>query len=476
MESREKKETFKSYMSNKYYSIIGRIHLFCMVVRLRWIGTFLIILFILENITGWSDFFNRFSIEIMLKDLSFCVTLLIALIIALFVEIIRYQLLARKIIMLSLSKSEKHALKSSIKLTQVDIQSGYKLLFFKRKEDCASGEEFDSCENDNAEDECYVMSNRVNRYLQKGSSTEIYKPHLFIESQSYRLPEEIRLLVPRIMRHNLKKGNKYIYNGQLLRQNQSMYFNEQGKIDPLTLSRVGYYDGQCTHEIVYKNFVSRDHVGVTSGKVLMLNEENQLRPIEHSHSALFLGASTLVFTKDHKILIALQGTKAKVNPNRYVPSGSGSVQWHSDYRVTGYTVLEDVLIHAMEREFCEEWNLPDRSINNIRLKTAIIGYCLLIERGGKPDYFGLTYLDMTYEELSKINKGCFVSGKECVFQQETDEILSFHDADDFCVQLENCCHRNRHNLSIQLYLMTKILCTMVQEGSLTDFLNKLTAL
>ena len=93
----------------------------------------------------------------------------------------------------------------------------------------------------------------------------------------------------------------------------------------------------------------------------------------------YIGASTIVITKDNCLIIGKQGDYSRANAGRYAPSGSGSVNY-SDLKLSND--FNSIIINAMEREFCEENNYS----SNNKIKTIIIGYARLLERGGKPDF------------------------------------------------------------------------------------------
>lgn len=63
-------------------------------------------------------------------------------------------------------------------------------------------------------------------------------------------------------------------------------------------------------------------------------------------------------------------------------------------RKTGFA---DFITYAMERELMEESHLKKEHI----IKTCVCGYIRILDRGGKPDFFGITFLNCNEKEADK---------------------------------------------------------------------------
>ena len=298
----------RKILINKYfYAITGRIDLFYTAVKQYFGWTLLILSVLLNNLFSFRDslsFFFNLNLE---KYLTPFWLLLLVLVSALVMSFRRYHKLIENIMIETLDESDKTALKETLSLPHDYQKSGYQVSVFEKG---TYGKEY------------YVMSPVINQLLQEGKNSP-----LLIKAPSYHLPAVLLELLPKIMKVNLSK-NRFMNNGKLVRQHQSLlveHFKDGGHIG---IGKVGYYDGQCSHEIVYKNFYHQQEIGLYfSGKTLLSNEDNELYSLTNSRSANFLGASTLVITADRHLLIARQGANSKANRNRYAPSGSGSVEW-----------------------------------------------------------------------------------------------------------------------------------------------------
>lgn len=437
----------KQLLFNKYfYAITGRMDVFYTALRQYFLWTILIVSVIINQIFLLKDFLNFFfhiNLEKLVPARIIWIFIIIVLV-SIYIAYRQYKNLIAQITIENLDKTEKDALKESIVLSPSYLQSGY---------------EVQTYDNGDYGLEYYVMSSKINRALQDGKGSL-----KVVKNPAYKLPKAIVDLMPKIMQINLS-GNRFMNNGRLLKQNQSLFLQTLDAQLPIGVSKVGYYDGQCSHEICFKKFYHSEEVGTYfDGKSLLVNDDNVFYSLAASKNANFLGASTLVFTSDGYILIARQGLNSKANRNRYVPSGSGSVEWKKDYQKTGYQQLDQILISAMEREFCEEWGLPTSYRKS--MKTCLIGYARLVERGGKPDYFGISYLDKTFAEL-KNGKGN-ITLKEAGLQQESDIELQFSNISDISPILEQFCNEKASDnlLSVQVYLFKEIIKEMAQDGQL----------
>lgn len=84
------------------------------------------------------------------------------------------------------------------------------------------------------------------------------------------------------------------------------------------------------------------------------------------------------------------------------------------------------LTKAMERELSEESHIPAKNI----IKTEICGYIRILERGGKPDFFGITFLSCTKEEAEDL----FIRKKTEVVYEEIKKNRDIMDFDEVYCQ------------------------------------------
>lgn len=321
-------------------------------------------------------------------------------------------------------------------------------------------------------DEYYIESEKFNEELQNGRQFQ-YKDMRC----RYRLPESVKKLVPKLMENVFNKPG-IAFNGRLLRQASHLGISDK----TVLVQKVGYFDGQCSHEIVFKQFYSPEQIDVFfEGKSLLMSEKGLIYNLGHSPCANFLGASTLVITKDKYILLQKQGFFSMANRGRYAPSGSGSVDYKDIKRASKHyrrneknLKFNDILSFAMEREFCEECNYELKEMPYV-MKTMLVGYVRLLERGGKPDYFGFSYLD---RNIAKGQERDHYSGdirKKEYGWTDRIEAIPFDTWDELPEALEREVKRYTEEckISIQLYLLMKYLKEMKKRGVLMERLKEL---
>lgn len=312
-------------------------------------------------------------------------------------------------------------------------------------------------------EELYMDSTRFNQMLQD----EKNKITFSLRKRGYELPEDVKPLVPAVMEKAFS-GNRLIYNSSLLRQASHIDVDERNK--KVILQSAKYFAGQCSHEIVYKEFVQPDDISVSfKGSSLLCDKDKTLYDLDYSTCANFLGASTLVFTNDGRIIIGKQAVHSAANKDRFAPSGSGSVDLADIKRARKYyggdVSFNDVLKFTMTREFCEECGYSLENTKD-KMKTYLIGYVRLIERGGKPDYFGFSTLnessDVLQQHIDESEKG-LVDRMVTLRCNKLSEVVD---------KLEEFCNKYIYGteaprISIQLYLILQYLKQMKEDGKLS---------
>ncbi|QCO67583.1 hypothetical protein E4582_03055 [Luteimonas yindakuii] len=119
-----------------------------------------------------------------------------------------------------------------------------------------------------------------------------------------------------------------------------------------------------------------------------------LLPLAQSRMADHIGISTLVVTRDHKLVLWTQGSNAQHSRQQLVSTGSGSCDW--DDR-TGDD-LKATLVRAMEREFVEE-SLGGGTAPEFQRETRVLGFFRWLTRGAKPEFTGITWVDLDAHSL-----------------------------------------------------------------------------
>jgi hypothetical protein len=140
-----------------------------------------------------------------------------------------------------------------------------------------------------------------------------------------------------------------------------------------------------------------DGLGFMSNNQILLD-------LSESKCSNHIGVSTLAFTRDGKMVVTVQSASSAQSAGLLAPSGSGSADLE-DLQQAGND-FHTFLTRAMERELLEECGLANAGAGLVR--TRLIGYARLLDRGGKPEFFGVSLLDVPFATLR-------VTGKEAVF-------------------------------------------------------------
>lgn len=198
------------------------------------------------------------------------------------------------------------------------------------------------------------------------------------------------------------KKDRYFYN------EDKLCLSSDIDIDNLKVicHKGSYYDSFLTNEICTKVLVNKE-TGDTclDGRVhfpaYFFNHEIKLFDITRSEMNNHIGISTLAVTEDNYLVLWVQNYKTQHNRNMYVPTATGSCNW-SD--LSGKSFSQTV-VNAMHRELWEECTLKNtfKSLQEVG-STKITGFFRWINRGGKPEFTGITRLNCRYNNILPCKK------------------------------------------------------------------------
>ncbi|MBE5757036.1 MAG: hypothetical protein E7342_04460 [Clostridiales bacterium] len=296
--------------------------------------------------------------------------------------------------------------------------------------------------------EHYLTSNSVNSFLLNNTLS------IKINYKKPKLRKEQREVLYNTVFEKINQG-KNIFNANLvgLKSDLSTLNTE------ITVEKTDYFSNITSNDLIYYQITSKDSYNLYDGKKITLDNKGRLLDIENSPASNILGASTIAITTDGYLLVNQQNGKNDVNEGCYVPTGSGSVDFNDlNYKLVGedkkhllldqkiveneiedylngvknetdfknfykkplpsikYNFVKDsindfssLIIRAMERELMEESHLTEKDI----LGSFIYGYIRLLNRGGKPDFFGITFLNLTKDEaLNKFYTQTYINLKK----------------------------------------------------------------
>ncbi len=123
---------------------------------------------------------------------------------------------------------------------------------------------------------------------------------------------------------------------------------------------------------------------------------NTFRLISYEISQMnnHIGISTLALTVDNYLVIRHQGDGNQKNKGKLVPTGSGSL----DVKDLDERSFKQTIINGMERELIEENHIKvEKGLKP--MKTKVIGHFSWLERGGKPEFVGISKLSIPYRKM-----------------------------------------------------------------------------
>lgn len=158
-----------------------------------------------------------------------------------------------------------------------------------------------------------------------------------------------------------------------------------------------YYYGCLT------NFIYTQYVGGTHYKLYppMNMNTDPIKALGESDFSDHIGISTLLYTKDGYFYVFRQAGNAGYNANKYMPTGSGSMDY-KDFKRGGD--LRQIVIRAAERELAEESSIKKLMGKNAFsdfVHTIVVGYYRDMERGGKPEFCCVSFIDKEINEIGE---------------------------------------------------------------------------
>lgn len=180
----------------------------------------------------------------------------------------------------------------------------------------------------------------------------------------------------------------YFYNekklclAKSLRENQTVYFCE-GR----------YYNTYLTNQIHFKKLTG-DRIEPWFSP-LYHRYLDTIPSVSVSPMSDEIGVSSLGITKNGYLVIVTQGLKANSSNGLLVPTGSGSADW-TDYDNEGKDFYQTI-INATNRELSEELGL--KLVKDSSIRTKVIGYFRWLNRGGKPEFVSISFLDMDEDQI-----------------------------------------------------------------------------
>jgi hypothetical protein len=212
--------------------------------------------------------------------------------------------------------------------------------------------------------------------------------------EPYRLPESLGAAAPHVLR--ACNHGRLVFNGEVVGMRGDPLPPMSGRVTPIELHTARFFDSQCSNDLCALRITHRDTgVECDPRRSLLAAPEGHLRTLAESALANAIGVSTLAVTADGAFVLARQSRLNVASPMLLAPSGSGSLD-PRDLGRRRTAPLQDILRRGMHRELREETAIRPDEIKG----TTVAGFARWLDRGGKPEFFGLTQLSVTEDDLA----------------------------------------------------------------------------
>ncbi len=233
-----------------------------------------------------------------------------------------------------------------------------------------------------------LVSDAIDRSLVRGGLVSE------LASEPYRLPGPLQASTPDVLA--ACHAGRVVFNGDVVGMRGDPLPPLCGARAPLRLHRARFFDAQCSNDLCTLRITHRGTGGeFDPRRALLTGPDGRLRTLSESVLADAVGVSTLAVTADGAAVLVRQSRRNAASPGLLAPPGSGSL----DPRDPGpgrTGILQDILRRGMQRELGEETGIRPDEIRN----TIVVGFARWMERGAKPEFFGLTELSATTGDLA----------------------------------------------------------------------------
>jgi len=245
--------------------------------------------------------------------------------------------------------------------------------------------------------------------------------------------------------YNARKENKMLFNEEKLSMGSDITLG----CESVACYRSDYFNSLLTNEISGYVLQREDGTVIYNATNFYPCEYDRnknkavLQTLKMSSLSNHIGISTLAFTQDNYLVIRRQNSKNQQNANQLVPTGSGSCDW-GDLKGSS---LRKTIQYAMQRELWEEngGKLLNKGIDEIG-DTKVLGFFRWIDRGGKPEFIGITKLNCNVDDL-KAN-----SEELQDLSNRSDRDLLFIESIEQLIKILKELIEDKYQISLPLYM------------------------
>jgi len=231
------------------------------------------------------------------------------------------------------------------------------------------------------EDAEYLYSASVNRLLMGQGLPATLDP------KPFALDPHLRRMAPYVLSTAMTPKGRRLFNREvrLASDITEQTFSEGRKV---RLQPTDYVTGICTNDLALTRLKRRGTGEMLLDGLDLVLEDRVVRNLEHSRCANLIGINSLVFLTDGYYLVREQVKPYAQNFGQLIPFVSSSLAL-DDY-VASLTI-QQMVSKAVTRRILQDtgYSHPER------VRTVLIGYARILDRGGKPEFLALTVVDDT---------------------------------------------------------------------------------
>jgi hypothetical protein len=260
-------------------------------------------------------------------------------------------------------------------------------------------------------------------------------PDFIMEKERFKIDKTAELIAPSAF---INKKGAILFNDKKIRLKSDLSVDLFNSGESIVLQPTDYFSGLCTNEMTCRQVLLKKNPNNDVYDGLSFFSDNDIiLDLQQSKCSNHIGVSTLAFTHDGFMIITAQSHEAAIFAQQLMTSGSGSLDLN-DFLVSP----KRFIIFGTERELREECfaagDLEDD--NNIHIRTLLVGFARNLNRGGKPEFFGVSFINAPFESLgvsknkeafTSFNRGIRIDRKNLLksvrdYRIEHQNELSFH--------------------------------------------------
>ncbi|HEX6523951.1 MAG TPA: hypothetical protein VF070_28710 [Streptosporangiaceae bacterium] len=221
-----------------------------------------------------------------------------------------------------------------------------------------------------------------------------------LDDEPYQLPKTLKASARYVL--PVRSHGRLVFNGTIIGMRGDPLPPGPSAAPPARLHIAQFFDAVCSNEMCMLRITHRETGEEFDPRhALLTDASGYLNTLAESTLADAIGISTIAVTADGALVTVRQTRRNIASALLLAPSGSGSLDpgdLKHDNRGNGAAgTLQDIVRRGMERELCEETGIRPEEIR----RTRVTGFARWLERGAKPEFFGLTELSATASDLAE---------------------------------------------------------------------------